>query len=116
MVVLCSTSRYTLKSRYINMTSENVEDKKKEEDTVYICDYCYEPTDKIALYDIVETSYGGGNLVSENDAWMGSQCCGAECYEWPESLWVEEHPCLALEFGYIDQKEYNRIIKEMEEY
>ena len=54
------------------MTSENVEDKKKEEeDTVYICDYCYEPTEIVAHYDIVETSYGGGNLVSEGAEWMG---------------------------------------------
>ena len=98
------------------MTSENVEDKKKkEEDTIYICDNCYEPTEMVDHYDIIEYSYGGGNLVSEGTEWEGSKCCGTECFEWTESLWIDEHPSLALEFGYIDQKEYDRIIKKHRE-
>ena len=84
------------------------------DELVEICDSCNEPTELIEWEDIIENSYGNGELVSERVILEGSQCCGSETTEWPIGYWAEEHPKIALEMGYITQEEYNRIMEELE--
>jgi len=84
------------------------------DELVTICDSCNEPTEIVDHYDIIEYSYGNGELVSEGTEWEGSKCCGTETTEWPIGYWAEEHPKIALEMGYITQEEYNRIMEELE--
>jgi len=84
------------------------------DELVTICDSCNRPTEIVDHYDIVENSYGGGNLVSEVTEWEGSECCGTETTEWGEDEWIYEYPEIALVFGYITQEEYNRIMEELE--
>tara|TARA_R100000995_G_scaffold84007_1_gene61432 strand:- start:2670 stop:2945 length:276 start_codon:yes stop_codon:yes gene_type:complete len=86
----------------------------KEIEMIYICDTCNEPSETVTHQDIIESSYGGGALVSETIEWEGSRCCGTDCYEWPLEHWISEFPSEALEYGYITQKQYNKIIEEDE--
>ena len=86
----------------------------KEEIMIYICDNCYEPSETVTHEEIIETSYGNGELVSETIEWEGSKCCGSECYEWNLKYWVSEFPSEALEYGYITQEQYKKIIEEDE--
>ena len=39
---------------------------------IYICDTCNEPSETVTHEEIVETSYGNGQLVSEVITWEGS--------------------------------------------
>jgi len=86
-----------------------------EEETVCICDYCNEPTEEETIKELGETSYGGGHLVSETETFTGSKCCGSDCYVWPLWLWIYEFPTSALAYGYITKKEYDVVIKDLEE-
>jgi hypothetical protein len=89
-----------------------VEKKMKELKTIYICDTCYEPSETVTHQDIIENSYGNGELVSETIEWEGSKCCGTECYEWPFEHWILEFPSQALEYEYITQEQYDKIIED----
>tara|TARA_R100000995_G_scaffold84308_1_gene62584 strand:+ start:524 stop:784 length:261 start_codon:yes stop_codon:yes gene_type:complete len=84
------------------------------DELIEICDSCNEPTELIEWEDIIENSYGNGQLVSEWVTLEGSACCHSETTEWPLGFWVEEHLEIALEFGYITQEEYNQIMGELE--
>jgi len=84
------------------------------DELVEICDSCNEPTEVIEWEDIIENSYGNGQLVSEWVTLVGSACCQSETTEWPLGFWVEEHLEIALEMGYITQEEYNQIMGETE--
>ena len=84
------------------------------DELIEICDSCNEPTELIEWEDIIENSYGNGQLVSEWVTLEGSACCHSETTEWPLGFWVEEHLEIALEFGYITQEEYNQIMGETE--
>ena len=84
------------------------------DELVEICDSCNEPTEVIEWEDIIENSYGNGQLVSEWVTLAGSECCHSETSEWDVGHWAEEHPKIALEMGYITQEEYNRIMEELE--
>ena len=86
----------------------------KEIEIIYICDTCNEPSETVTHQDIIESSYGNGELVSETIEWEGSKCCGSECYEWNLKYWVSEFPSEALEYGYITQEQYKKIIEEDE--
>ncbi len=84
------------------------------DELVEICDSCNEPTELMEWEDIIENSYGNGELVSERVTLEGSACCRSETTEWPLGYWAEEHPKIALEMGYITQEEYNQIMGETE--
>ena len=83
---------------------------KTEMEIIYICDNCYEPAKTITHQDIVDNSYGNGELVSETIEWEGSKCCGTECYEWPLEHWILEFPSQALEYEYITREQYDKIM------
>ena len=84
------------------------------DELVEICDSCNEPTELIEWEEIIENSYGNGQLVSEWVTLEGSACCHSDTTEWPVGYWAEEHPKIVLEMGYITQEEYNRMMEEFE--
>ena len=84
------------------------------DELIEICNLCNEPTELITYTEIIENTYGNGELVSEKVILEGSECCGSQTMEWPLEFWVEEHLEIALEFGYITQEEYNQIMGETE--
>ena len=87
-----------------------------EDIDVYVCTNCNAPSYEIASgTDVADTSYGGGHLVSERYSWTGSECCQAEVYEIPESIYKYEWPSDALEYDIITLAEYAEIIAELEE-
>ena len=86
--------------------------KQKPEETIDICVTCEYPAEIVEHNDIMETSYGGGQLVSEYVTWRGTMCCGSDIVEWHLSAWIDELPLKAFELEYITKEQYEEIIKE----